>query len=189
MKIVVMSIKGGVGKTPISFNLAKDFDLDIQTNDHSALEMIYKERTTITNDLYMAENTVYDLGGFTAHGVNKIVENADIVIVPVFNDYSALSQTIATLNQLKNPKHVLIAVTRTENKDFKNVKKVLKEEFEGLEYFEFPLTKAFKNSIEYGESVIELVKTDKQLAHWYKEYAKRYISPFNKYIKKVIKNG
>jgi len=189
MTIAVMNDKGGVGKTPISFNLARDFDLNIQTNDHSALELVYKDRTVVTNDLNIANNTVYDLGGFAAHGVNTIVANVDVVIVPVFNDYSALSQTIATLKQLKNPKHVVIAVTRTENKDFKNVKKVLNEEFDGLTYFEFPLTKAFKNSIEYGKSIIELVKNDKQMANWYMQYTKRYIYPFNKYIKKVVKNG
>lgn len=182
MKIVVINLKGGVGKTPLSFNIAKDFDMDIITNDHSALEIVYPDRTTITNDLVLKNNTVYDLGGFASHGTREIVQGADLVIVPCFNDYSSLSQTISTLNQLEDPQRVVVAVTKTENKDFAIVKDELNKYFDGLEYFEFGLTKAFKSSIEYGESIIDLIKQDKVINSWYKNYAQKYIYPLQKYI-------
>jgi len=187
MIIVVINLKGGVGKTPLAFNVAKDFDLDIITNDHSALEMVYAERTTVTDELHPKDNTVFDLGGFASHGVHKVISEADLVIVPCFNDYSSMSQTISTLNQLENPKRVIIAVTKTENKDFKIVKKELKKHFDGLEFFEFGLTKAFKSSIEYGESIISLIKKDKLIKKWYKDYTKKYIYPLYTFINDEIK--
>ena len=185
MKIVVINLKGGVGKTPISFNIARDFDMDIITNDHSALEMIYDDRTTVTNDLVLNDNTVYDLGGFTSHGIDNVIGEADLVVVPCFNDYSSMSQTISTLNQLENPKRVVVAVTKTENKDFQIVTEELSKHFDGLEYFEFGLTKAFKSSTEYGESIIELMAKDKVINNWYKTYAKKYIYPFHTFLFKI----
>ena len=41
MRIAVINSKGGVGKTPLAFSLAKDFGLNLQTNDNSVVTQIY----------------------------------------------------------------------------------------------------------------------------------------------------
>lgn len=42
MIISVINKKGGVGKTPISFSLAKDLGYELQSNDNSVIETIYR---------------------------------------------------------------------------------------------------------------------------------------------------
>ena len=114
---LVINSKGSVGKTPISFNLAYDLDMNIITNDKSALIACYKDRTTLTNQLELMENSLYDCGGFSAPGILNIVEQVNIIIVPVFNDPSSLIQTRDTLKQiLPLAKKVVIVTTKTENK-------------------------------------------------------------------------
>ena len=41
MIILVINKKGGVGKTPIAFSLAKDLGYYLQSNDNSVIESIY----------------------------------------------------------------------------------------------------------------------------------------------------
>jgi tRNA A37 N6-isopentenylltransferase MiaA len=78
---LIINTKGSVGKTPISFNLAYDLEMNIITNDKSALIGCYKEKTTLTNSLIFQENTLYDCGGFSAPGILNIVKQVDLIIV------------------------------------------------------------------------------------------------------------
>lgn len=58
MNLAVLQLKGGVGKTPLSFSLAKDLGLNWQSNDDSVVLQFYKKGK---NTGSMRDRTRYDL--------------------------------------------------------------------------------------------------------------------------------
>ncbi|MGE0050677.1 MAG: hypothetical protein AB7S49_04060 [Arcobacter sp.] len=184
---LIINTKGSVGKTPISFNVAYDLKMDVITNDKSALIACYKEKTILTNKLELNENCLYDCGGFSAPGILNIVQQVNIVIVPVFNDPSSLIQTRDTLKQiLPLAKKVIIVTTKTENKDADAIKNNLDKKYPGLEYFNLPLTKAFNHSLKTGKSIKELVEKDKIYENWFGDFIQTSYIPFLNAIKKEL---
>lgn len=181
--ILVFNGKGGVGKTPISFNIAYDLGLSIITNDKSALLGCYKDKTTLSHTLPYQKNTLYDCGGFAAPGILDIARQVDLVIVPVFNEPSALIQTKDTLKQiLPIAKNVIVVATRTENKDFDIIKNSIDKHYPSLKFFNLPLIKAFTHSLKKGKSLKTLITTDKIQANWFGDFYISYYKPFFLYI-------
>ncbi|BEK13348.1 hypothetical protein B10927_17870 (plasmid) [Campylobacter jejuni] len=64
MIISVINKKGGVGKTPFAFSVAKDLEYFLQSNDNSIIEKIYPEKAKILPTPKKIDNCVYDFGGF-----------------------------------------------------------------------------------------------------------------------------
>ena len=185
--VLIINSKGSVGKTPTSFNLAYDLGMNIITNDKSVLIACYKDKTILTNQFELIENSVYDCGGFSAPGILNIVQQVNIVIVPVFNDPSSLIQTRDTLKQiLPIAKKVIIVTTKTENKDADTIKNNLDKKYPGLEYFNLPLTKAFNHTLETGKSIKYLVETDKAYENWFGNFVKNNYIPFLNAVKKEL---
>ncbi|MCT7566981.1 hypothetical protein N5T96_11680 [Aliarcobacter butzleri] len=161
--------------------------MNIITNDKSVLIACYKDKTILTNQFELIENSVYDCGGFSAPGILNIVQQVNIVIVPVFNDPSSLIQTRDTLKQiLPIAKKVIIVTTKTENKDADTIKNNLDKKYPGLEYFNLPLTKAFNHTLETGKSIKYLVETDKVYENWFGNFVKNNYIPFLNAIKKEL---
>lgn len=157
MRLTVFNLKGGVGKTPISFSLAKDLNMDIQTNDNSVLASIYPERAQHCKP-YLADNVVYDFGGFVDSGILPIIKESDVVLVPCSTDFNSILRTVETIEAIKpHAKHIIVIVTKTEKEDdFHTVMDAIAEVFEDIVFYELRNSKVFKNSIETGKSVTEL---------------------------------
>ncbi|MGB1266307.1 MAG: hypothetical protein ACPG6L_11350, partial [Nereida ignava] len=124
MKIAVYSSKGSAGKTPISTNIALDKDFCIGTN-----EAFHVYDSFIPDNQLIALNTeeafpeeleehdidiVFDLAGSIsklALSISSALKMADVVIVPMYNEYKALVASVNTVAQIReiNPNIVIIA--------------------------------------------------------------------------------
>ena len=158
MILSVINKKGGVGKTPIAFSLAKDLGYYLQSNDNSVIESIYPDMAKISATPELIDNCVYDFGGFVSSGVLPILKESSVILIPTSIDYNSILRTVETIEEIQPyNSNLLIIVTKTEKEsDFQAVKDAISQHFENLEFFELRLSKAFKNSIETGLSITEL---------------------------------
>ena len=158
MIISVINKKGGVGKTPIAFSLAKDLGYYLQSNDNSVIESIYPEMAKISATPELIDKCVYDFGGFVSAGVLPILKESSAILIPTSNDYNSILRTVETIEEIQPyNSQLFIVVTKTEKEsDFQTVKEAISAHFENLEFFELRLSKVFKNSIETGLSITEL---------------------------------
>jgi cellulose biosynthesis protein BcsQ len=158
MIVSIINKKGGVGKTPISFSLAKDLGYYLQSNDNSVIESIYPDMAKISSTPEIIENCVYDFGGFVTAGVLPILKESSVILIPTSNDYNSILRTVETIEEIQPyNNNLIIIVTKTEKEsDFQTVKDAISHHFENLEFFELRLSKVFKNCIETGLSISEL---------------------------------
>jgi cellulose biosynthesis protein BcsQ len=158
MIVSIINKKGGVGKTPISFSLAKDLGYYLQSNDNSVIESIYPDMAKISSTPEIIENCVYDFGGFVTAGVLPILKESSVILIPTSNDYNSILRTVETIEEIQPyNNNLIIIVTKTEKEsDFQTVKDAISHHFENLEFFELRLSKVFKNGIETGLSISEL---------------------------------
>lgn len=190
MRIVIANKKGGVGKTPLSFSLAKDLDFYLLSNDDSVIEAIYSTRAKIVEELKIIDDCVYDLGGFTSHGVLDVVRSSDLLIVPCFADIDALKRTIKTLEELAPlAKETIVIVTKTERaEDFDYVADPIKKRFPKVEIFELKKSRIFNNVMEMGMSPIELAEESAISRYAYRSVIEQYRKIFN-FVKKLKKGA
>lgn len=158
MRIAVFNLKGGVGKTPIAFSLAKDLGMNIQSNDSSLLETLYPGRAKITKTPKLEDNTVYDFGGFLDTSIIPILKASNVVIIPCKPDGNSILKTCETIDGVRaHNQTIIVVVTQTESEDdYIRVMKELGEFFDGLNFFELRKSKVFTNSMDTGKSVTEL---------------------------------
>jgi cellulose biosynthesis protein BcsQ len=177
MKIAVITVDGGAGKTAISFALAKELDYYLITNDDSVVELVYPEMAKITKDLKVISDTVYDFGGFVDAGVIDIIKYCDIVIVPCINDLNSKMKAIRTINELsKYNTNFLVIATRLENQqDFTEVETAIKDKFPHVKVLPLRKTKMLKNGLEFGNSPLELVAESKKIAYDGRNFIPEYL--------------
>lgn len=159
MIISVINKKGGVGKTPISFSLAKDLGYALQSNDNSLIETIYPGYARIGKPI-LQDDCVYDFGGFVDSGVIDIIKASNAVIVPCSIDYNALMRTVETIEEiLPINSNIIVVITKTEKEsDFETFRDEIGSFFEDLYFLELRNSKIFKNSMETGKTVMELYR-------------------------------
>lgn len=185
MKIALINKKGGVGKTPFAFSIAKDFDMFLQSNDSSCIEQIYKDKALISNEVKLLDNCVYDFGGYTASGVVEIIKECDCVVVPCLPTYNSFLRTLETINEIVaiNKNIILLATAYKDDKEKEFLSDNLSD-YKDMPIFYFKNSKIVNNAVNSGMSFLELYNENSLMKHSYinfiNEY-KRLLSEIKKY--------
>jgi len=202
MRIAVYSAKGSAGKTPISTNIALDKDFCIGTNeafhiydsllDDSQLIALDTEEPFPQELMDTDIDIVFDLAGSIsklAVSITSALSMADIVLVPIYNEYKSLVAGLNTIHQIQayNQNIVVIATKLQKGKreiftgdwrqseDFKNVEEAVQKKF-GDEIPILPLkfSKVFDNIFEQQQSIKQMMESSGLAQYNYREVAGQF---------------
>ena len=183
--IAVIAKKGGDGKTPIAFNVAKATKSIVLTNDDDVLEEVHKPYASMLEleqilelDFNELPNTVIDFGGYVEQHIPAIIKKVDFIIMPCKNHISSLKRNKKAIEELSqyNDNIIVVATMTKKNTTIKNGKEVLGD-FDNIKseladypvkaFFELKDTNIFDNSLDRGLSVDEYLKTAPNLKSIY----------------------
>lgn len=182
MKITIFSAKGGVGKTPIAYNIAKDHGYAMGTNEtFHVLDQVMEEESLIAippNDEFPdfgeEVDIVFDLGGAvgadSAPSIVSAVRQSDLVLVPVDNEYKSINGAFHSITEiLPHNDRIALVVTKLEKRkgeifadwkrsaDFKEVTNTLSELLERtLPAFPLKSSKVFRHIFDRELSIAEI---------------------------------
>ncbi|MDK2063345.1 ParA family protein [Aliarcobacter butzleri] len=140
MSITFFTIKGGVGKTTLSVQVAQMLGYDYITNDgHSAVvDLLDEDRALLVSEsekeIPFFKNVVYDFGGFKDLRIKNIIENSDVVVIPTLMSRNDIKATIATLEEVSLiNKNIVIVLNRSKSiEKAEELKEFLKDEIKLL---------------------------------------------------------
>lgn len=181
MKIVIFNIKGGQGKTSLAINLAFALNGGVITNDiYSPLETVLPENRFVKVGLneqfpdIEEDNAyiIYDLGGWIDVRCVKLLQEADLIIIPVINDYINNQVALNTIEEVKKyNEKILIVANRTEKNDYNEIKTLITHFYQDqFEVLELKKSTAFSKIFAKSKSIDEIIKEDKLLAFAYREF-------------------
>lgn len=175
MTISVFSGKGGVGKTSLSFSIAKDFDYSYMTNDLSSAVMNFGNQRKANyrkGELPLRDDTLYDFGGFEDENAHKIILQSDVLVIPTIDDFNAMMKCMNVLRKYKG-KNIVLVANAIEKKDaFTNIQLILEQNFRDTKYklVHIPRTKMFKNALDNKKSATELFRENSVYDRGFKGY-------------------
>jgi len=136
MRIAVYNSKGGAGKSPISTNIALEREYALGTNDSNHVyDMFLPEERFIYVDMetefpIIPEDIdiVFDLAGSmsaSSHSITSAISQADLVIIPVFDQVSSIQGLKNTLREVSRfNSSILVVPTKLEKervgRDYEN---------------------------------------------------------------------
>lgn len=202
MKIAVYSSKGSAGKTPISTNIALDKDYCIGTNEaFHVYDSFIPDNKLIalnTEEAFPAEieehdiDIVFDLAGSIsklALSISSALKMADVVLVPMYNEYKALVASVNTVAQIQELNtNIIIIATKlqkqksdtfttdwTQGEDFKNIQQVVHSKLgDTIPILPLRFSKGFDQIFEKEKSLNQLMKEGGLALHAYKDVARQF---------------
>ena len=172
MKIGVFNKKGGVGKSPISFLIAKELKLPIISNDDSDIDsslVIYQDIIDTKN----YDDVVIDMGGWIDINTLDVLKECDIVLIPFNSKPNSIKRTknlILELETLNIGYNLLFTQFTTEREKEKIIEDFAPKE---IDYF-FHNTKMLDIMIKNNFSIEECLNSNKSRMSWFKNHAKAF---------------
>ncbi len=171
MRILVASIKGGVGKTAISTGLATYLNSTYITNDLvnancSEDIQIEANRKRIPMQYAKLQDIVYDFGAMYTQLDSKIAHAAkicDVYVIPTLTDARSLNGTIKTFELLNTEdKPIAIIINNfTKQKKFEDAQLLLKEKLGDIPIFAIRATTLFERIAQHGKQWFANIHHDK----------------------------
>lgn len=170
MIILFTSVKGGVGKSSIAFNLSAYINSTYITNDVIAIDdaaVIHIERNKkrIPTSLLSEEDIVFDFGAMSTHidpKVSHALNLCDVVVIPTMTDPRSLQATIDTVNFAKaaNKPIAIIINNFTNQKKFDQARQYLINTLGHLPIFTIRSTTLFERVSRDGREWLQNVHND-----------------------------
>jgi MinD superfamily P-loop ATPase len=187
MKIAVFNLKGGVGKTAISLNLALDLGWGVITNEsYSPIEKALPEGSFVKvgfNEQFPAVpdemDCIFDLGGFVDERSVDVLRECSVVFIPTYVDTDPdIEVTKASIQAIEQHcKNIFIIANKCKPSDAEALQKEI-----SYPVLTLPFSKGFKRLYTDKKSIEQQASGNKLLAYSYKNV----ISKFSR-IKAVIK--
>ena len=191
MKITVYNIKGGVGKTDISLNLALTMGFAIITNEpFSPIEKVLDESRFIKleRDEVLPKlppdkyDVIFDLGGYLDNRAISALQQSDCVIVPLINEFKDVHTTVNFIQEIEGYNNrIIIVANKTQKGDFENIKEIMKENYPRYPVMEIKFSRSLPNIMREKKSIKEMVEEGGLKAYFYKSVANQ----FEKLIKTI----
>lgn len=200
MKIAVYSSKGSAGKTPISANIALDKGFSIGTNEafHIYDSLIHDNQLIAldTEEPFPAKladiDIVFDLAGSIsklAVSITSALSMADVVLVPIYNEYKSLVAGLNTIHQIQEyNSNIIVVATKlqkgkremfvgdwTQSADYKNICTAVHEKFgEEIKVLPLKFSKVFDNIFEEKKSIKQIMAMSSLAKHNYHEISEQF---------------
>ena len=202
MKIAVYSSKGSAGKTPISANIALDKEFCVGTNEAFHIyDSLIEDNQLIALDteepfpselIDMDIDIVFDLAGSIsklAVSITSALSMADVVIVPIYNEYKSLVAGLNTINQIQEyNQNIIVVATKLQkgkretfvgdwrqSADYKNIYESVREKFgESMPVLPLKFSKVFDNIFEEQQSIKQMMKSSGLARYNYREVAEQF---------------
>ena len=172
--IVIFSEKGGVGKSNLSFTIAKDLDKHYYTNDSSIISSVYERSTYTDKKMAIDKDGVYDLGGFLTRYVTDVLDKASIVIIPTIADYNAMLKAIKVIDYVGVERAIVIANMIDKPQDLEEIQDVIMGKHPTVRVLPLKRSRIFKNGLESGQSARDINNASALNKHIYKAVIKQY---------------
>ena len=131
------------------------------------------------------KNAVYDFGGFVSAGVIEVVQDSDIVIIPLINEDDSFVKTFLTISELEShAREIILVATRTEKGDYEEIEKIIREKLPDIKIFELSKSKIFKHVTRNGKSVLQKANSSAINQYRYRKIINQYTKLLD-YIKGV----
>lgn len=182
MRLCVLSYKGGVGKTSISYSLAIDLGLSVYTNDYSSILSGCPKAKMVSGEMPIMDNVIYDFGGFKDSKINAAIRACDCIIVPTIPDINSVQKTLQVLMEFKD-KNILVVGNMIESeKDKNDIEKIISTHFPNTKFLHIKRGKLFKKAMEERLSPVQLYNKDNLSKHIFNSVFKDYLTLLKEFV-------